>query len=97
MSERLDYSGIKVCKKTGRRYVMNGIRKWGAMYYSCDGFHTQSTSMSEAKESAIAAGSMSWLQDKNKGTLAIPPTGKFDPRQTTTATSNSSAPTWRRR
>ena len=66
MSTHLDYSGIKVCKTTGRRYVMNGLRKWGAMYYSCDGFKTQATSQRAAKESAIAAGSMHWLQDKNK-------------------------------
>ena len=80
MSERLDYSGIKVCKTTGRRYLMNGLRKWGAMYYSCDGFKTQSASMREAKESAVAAGSMCWLQDKNECgvTLELPPTREFE-------------------
>lgn len=61
---RIDYGSVRVCKQTGRRYLVNGVRKWRKMYYSCDGFETQATSVAEAKARALAAGTLSWLPEK---------------------------------
>lgn len=55
------FFSIKICKQTGRRYVMEGVLKWGRMYYTCDAWKTQATSKSESKAAAIANGSILWM------------------------------------
>ena len=61
---RYHYIGTHRCKQTGRLYQVLGIRKWGKMYYSCGGnFETRATSVAEAKRLAIAAGTMTWLDE----------------------------------
>lgn len=64
---RIHYSATHRCKQTGRRYRVLGIRKWGKLYYLRDGFFdTQATRVAKAKELAIAAGKMAWLDEEVK-------------------------------
>ena len=53
----IDYSARVLHKPTGQWITVQGVRKFGRMYYSFDGFKTQSTSKVQAYK--LATGSKS--------------------------------------